>query len=256
MISPPSDLTTQDGLSVLWHALCQDTASRILVIAPDDRILEANLGSEEYFGMTRARMVGTPLPLIVSRQHEKFTRDWLVSTRAAVGTSGETHRYFIVARGRHWANHTHALSWNGTPGCLLILSQVVGTPTPVGELMRRCTLLPDRDTALGDLATLSDRELEVAMLVSSGLTDLEVANSLHRSLRTIHSHRNAVGRKLGLARRTEVAQLMISRGLVASVESHPARRSFFNVPNGLAMSLSSMVASPAAERIVSPALAG
>lgn len=72
------------------------------------------------------------------------------------------------------------------------------------------------------------------MLISGGLTDSEVAKSLHRSLRTVHSHRLTIGRKMGLKRRSEVASMMVQRGLVACMPEHlKPVTSFLVVTNGV-----------------------
>lgn len=72
------------------------------------------------------------------------------------------------------------------------------------------------------------------MLISGGLTDSEVAKSLHRSLRTVHSHRLTIGRKMGLKRRSEVATMMVQRGLVACMPEHVKPvTSFLIVTNGV-----------------------
>jgi ATP/maltotriose-dependent transcriptional regulator MalT len=77
------------------------------------------------------------------------------------------------------------------------------------ELIGRCEgartpLLAERDEAGG----LTEREWEVATLVARGLTDREVAERLHVSVRTVHSHLHHTYRKLGISGRDELAQLL------------------------------------------------
>lgn len=52
---------------------------------------------------------------------------------------------------------------------------------------------------------LSDRELEVALLARSGLTNREIANRLYLSVRTVENHMYRTLRKLGIANRAELA---------------------------------------------------
>jgi len=54
------------------------------------------------------------------------------------------------------------------------------------------------------LARLSDRELEVFLMVGRGLTVQEIAERLHRSKKTIHSHRQNMKEKLNLSSNTEL----------------------------------------------------
>ncbi len=56
-----------------------------------------------------------------------------------------------------------------------------------------------------DPAALSDRELEVALLARSGLTNREIANRLYLSVRTVENHMYRTLRKLGLSSRAELA---------------------------------------------------
>ncbi|MDP6542704.1 MAG: response regulator transcription factor [Phycisphaerae bacterium] len=52
--------------------------------------------------------------------------------------------------------------------------------------------------------TLSDRELEVFELIGSGLTTRDIAGKLHRSGKTIESHREHIKSKLGLDNANEL----------------------------------------------------
>ncbi len=58
---------------------------------------------------------------------------------------------------------------------------------------------------------LSPRELEVAELVSGGLSNPEIAQRLFISRRTVESHVASAIRKLGAANRTQIATLAVSR---------------------------------------------
>ena len=52
--------------------------------------------------------------------------------------------------------------------------------------------------------TLSDREMEVFELIGGGLTTREIAERLHRSVKTIESHREHIKTKLGLQNANEL----------------------------------------------------
>jgi len=60
---------------------------------------------------------------------------------------------------------------------------------------------------------LTDREREVLALIAEGLTVPEIARRLHRSRKTIESHRLSLGRKLGVNNRVKLARLAIQAGL-------------------------------------------
>lgn len=73
-----------------------------------------------------------------------------------------------------------------------------------------------------DLDSLTPREKEILGLIGQGLPSQEIANRLHRSLKTIQSHRLAIGRKLGLHNRVELARLAIRHGLAPLSSPSPA----------------------------------
>lgn len=58
--------------------------------------------------------------------------------------------------------------------------------------------------------TLSDRELEVFELIGRGHSTREIADSLHRSVKTIESHRENIKDKLALANAHELVQRAVA----------------------------------------------
>ena len=217
-----------------WHALLFDVACRVLVISAHGKVLSVNQGALEYFGLAHDQIVNQQLTDLYPAEIREHVSAWL-SRALNNDPIGQTpvHEHHIF-RGHHWAMRGRRTTWEDGQPCVLCVGQVVDQPTPLPQLLQRATRLSDRTAALGELAVLSDRELEVAMLISGGLTDSEVAKSLHRSLRTVHSHRLTIGRKMGLKRRSEVATMMVQRGLVACMPEHVKPvTSFLIVTNGV-----------------------
>jgi DNA-binding CsgD family transcriptional regulator len=64
------------------------------------------------------------------------------------------------------------------------------------------------------IAQLSKRELEVLALLGKGMSVPQVAEVLHRSARTVESHRLSIGKKLGVRNRSELTRFAIRAGLV------------------------------------------
>ena len=58
---------------------------------------------------------------------------------------------------------------------------------------------------VSSLAKLTDRELEVMRLIGSGLGTTEIAEALHRSNKTVETHRASLKTKLGLRSGAELA---------------------------------------------------
>jgi DNA-binding CsgD family transcriptional regulator len=68
-----------------------------------------------------------------------------------------------------------------------------------------------RPAAVGDLAKLSQREIEVANLVSLGISDKEIARRLGIAFPTVRTHLSNVFRKVGVDNRVQLATHMAER---------------------------------------------
>jgi DNA-binding CsgD family transcriptional regulator len=66
----------------------------------------------------------------------------------------------------------------------------------------------------GPLESLTSRELQILTLIACGMTTAQIAKRLHRSTKTIEWHRVALGNKLGVANRVELARIALGLGLV------------------------------------------
>lgn len=66
---------------------------------------------------------------------------------------------------------------------------------------------------LGALGVLTPRELEVFVLLGTGISAPEAAARLHRSPKTIERHKSAIGRKLGASTMVGIATLATKSGI-------------------------------------------
>jgi len=64
------------------------------------------------------------------------------------------------------------------------------------------------------LSTLTDREYEIALLVSRGLSVHEIAENLCVATDTVVSHKKRIFRKAGVHRAVELVRWMLTNGLV------------------------------------------
>lgn len=69
------------------------------------------------------------------------------------------------------------------------------------------------------LAELSDREREVARLLSLGYTNQEIAKLLYVSVRTAEAHRAHIMRKLRLSTRAELVRWALAHGLIGEQDA-------------------------------------
>ncbi|MEH3033254.1 MAG: response regulator transcription factor [Aeromicrobium erythreum] len=89
------------------------------------------------------------------------------------------------------------------------------SPTVTQQLIRQVTdASPDRRGAEAErrVARLTDRELDVALAVGAGLSNAEIATSLHLSLATVKAHVSHLFDKLEATNRVQVAITMHDAG--------------------------------------------
>jgi DNA-binding NarL/FixJ family response regulator len=88
-------------------------------------------------------------------------------------------------------------------------------PTVTRRLLDRFAhTLPGEEKPPPELATLTERELEVLKLLAGGLSNAELAERLFLSKTTVKSHISSVLRKLGLRDRVQAVVLAYEAGLV------------------------------------------
>jgi len=71
------------------------------------------------------------------------------------------------------------------------------------------------------LESLTAREREVLGLIGRGMSLPQIARQLHRSQKTVESHRLSLGRKLEASNRVELARIAITAGLAPLTENTP-----------------------------------
>jgi DNA-binding NarL/FixJ family response regulator len=62
---------------------------------------------------------------------------------------------------------------------------------------------------------LTTREREVLQLLAEGMTVKEIASQLHRSIKTIHTHRKQIMEKLGIHSIAELTKYALREGLTS-----------------------------------------
>lgn len=74
-------------------------------------------------------------------------------------------------------------------------------------------LANEASTPKGDFNSLSDRETQVMMRLSKGMSLSEISSDLHISITTVSTYRTRVLEKLGLKSNAEITRYVIERGL-------------------------------------------
>ncbi len=85
-------------------------------------------------------------------------------------------------------------------------------PTIAARLMREITQI---STPIKDSEPLTEREVEVLRLIARGLSNQEIASSLHVSERTVTTHISNILDKLHLANRTQATLYALRKGIAS-----------------------------------------
>jgi DNA-binding NarL/FixJ family response regulator len=75
-------------------------------------------------------------------------------------------------------------------------------------------MLSDKPSASKIVGDLSNRELEVLQLIVDGFTNMEIADKLFISNRTVDTHRRNLLQKLNVRNTAELVKFALKNGLV------------------------------------------
>ncbi len=197
----------------MWEALAWDMDRPVIVVNESGRIVFANGAAAQH--------VGLPSGLALNGKHmeelvpPEYARERLSVVREVAAT-GQTIALEGMTRGRWRRSVFRPVGSNGdNQRCVMAVLVPVprnsngAVASETGYEVRRAKI-----DDFGPLATLSEREMEVLRLIAEGKTTAEIAKALHRSVKTVEWHRVALGTKLGVQNRVELARIAIRAGLV------------------------------------------
>lgn len=145
-----------------------------------------------------------------------FPREWIeerLRIIRRVAETGEGAALREVWRGRQFIATFRAVPGEvGEAAEVLVISRPV-EGTDVAKLPDGVHRIESAFVELGELASLTPRELVVLALLGQGLTLKEIAAKLHRSFKTVDNHRSSIGRKLHQTDRLMLAKLAAQAGL-------------------------------------------
>lgn len=200
---------------IAWRALCEDTPCNVVLMDAEQYILEANAGACRSFSKTVEQLRGRRIFEFYPADLHAEWNAWASTILTSDGRDTVSRMMRFILDGRHWCAVGRPARLNDGRMSILCTMCIMGEPTELSAMLERLRKVSDRRASLGDLAHLSDRELEVAMLIASGYSDSDIATTICRSLRTVHAHRRMLGRKMGVERRPEISRQMCARGLIA-----------------------------------------
>ncbi|MFI4881188.1 MAG: LuxR C-terminal-related transcriptional regulator [Phycisphaerales bacterium JB064] len=241
----PSRMLTA-ALQAMWRAMNEDARIGVKLLDSEGRVIALNACAAKLLNISHRAATGKKIADLYPPVHRPMVAreiDAIVNHgRMVCGDGPVCHSTYLLWGYRResstrllCAGDAHGMvePTNGfTPGHdpsevlgILRTCKIADDPVNPSEIIGLVQGSNDRDALLGELVVLSDRELEVAMLIATGMTDAEIAELLCRSLRTVHAHRRSIGAKLrdqfGVKSRSDLAREMAQRGLIAAV---PAKR--------------------------------
>lgn len=194
---------------VLWAALCEDCGAACLVVSGGGIIQSASRMAVELLAGGPGDYAGRPITELLG--------DSVASERAAmieeVAASGRASSIDGMVRGRMVRMTARPLAARAPGGMVLIVAR------PISEDESRRPGSPTRRAHtddMGQLETLTTRELDILRHIGRGLSTPAIAQKLGRSVKTVEWHRVSLGEKLGVSNRVELARIAISCGLVGS----------------------------------------
>ncbi|MEM1027862.1 MAG: LuxR C-terminal-related transcriptional regulator [Planctomycetota bacterium] len=218
------DASDLQAHGAVWAALASEPVTGVSVITAEGRIVYLNEQAAEIFlgpKVNVADAAGRTLeelypPEFADERHRLVQR---------VINNDQPVLFRAIWRGHQHLSWIYPIHLNDKPAGELVAGTV--NQTKVLVITRRTA----GDTAdailtsagiervdadvidLGELDLLSPRELVVVALLGRGLSLKETARTLHRSVRTIETQRDSIGRKLKLADRGALIKLVQRVGL-------------------------------------------
>lgn len=155
--------------------------------------------------------------------------DGVAATRALLGTSGPPPTRVLVLTTFHLDEYVAEAIRAGASGFLLkdatgdqlveavrvvASGEAMLAPSVTRRLLEGLAGGPERTDGEEIRALLSTREIDVLLLVSRGLSNIEIAGSLHLAETTVKSHVQSILAKLGVRDRLQAAVAAYESGLV------------------------------------------
>jgi len=196
-------------MDTIWASLTEDAALPLWVVDGSGNVEYASRAAVQEFANGNrivGRSVGELLPAEMAQE-----RLLLI---ARVAATGRPLMMTEMLRGR-WSR-TVMRRLAGPPVIRVLITSRMGgnagdMPRP-DEIERYEIVVPKLHDA-GPFGCLTAREIEVLALIGEGLSTNEIANRLGRTAKTVEWHRCALGKKLNVTTKIELAQLANEAGL-------------------------------------------
>lgn len=208
------------GVEAVWASLTTEPNTGVSIVDAEGRILYLNAQAAAIFLGDRLKTedaLGRDLGEVLS---PAFAVERLAAIRRVID-SGRPILFRAIWKGfQHfsWIHPLHDRDDDGASiGRVLVITRRLGggeaEPLVGGQDIERV----DAEVIdLGQLEVLTPRELVVMALLGAGMSVKEAAGRLHRSVKTVETHRENIGRKLQVRDRAELITLARHAGLTVT----------------------------------------
>ena len=207
----------KDGLdSELWDTFTADPTTGVALLSVEGEILYINETSARIFFNENK----DPNEIIGKTVFELgFPQEWArerVELFEKIRDTGESVLLRTIWHGKQqfsWMSLIHHDEDDSRDRILVITRRIAAGEESKHLLEGEHEVFQSNIMCLGELKSLTPREVEVLALLGQGMTIKEIAAALFRSVKTIENHRESIGRKLKKTRGIELAMIAQSAGL-------------------------------------------
>ncbi len=201
----------------IFNVLSQEPGTGVAVLDRDGVVLYINETSLRIFFATPPQIddvIGKDLIQL------GFPKEWADERIRLIREIEETGKEMILRtiwQGKQQFSWMRSLgNEDGEPFRVLVVTRRVGAGGEAGLLLdSEMSVVESEVAGLGELCVLTKRELEVLALIGQGLTAKEIAELMHRSVKTVENHRISLGAKLQKSNKVELALIAREAGLTA-----------------------------------------
>ncbi len=200
-------------LHSMWASLVEDSSGAVEMITTGGQVVFAN----DYAVLFHAK--GLQRQPLVGRVLKEFLPEAIADERLRLiqeaCLSGKPMAIEGMLRGRLVRTVYRPLPQrHGTGQCVLAVTRTCTEQASNRMGTSRMTVRRAKFHDYGELSRLTAREMEILKLIGIGLSTSEIAAKLGRSVKTIEWHRVALGEKMGITNRVELARIAIAAGIV------------------------------------------
>lgn len=199
----------------IWDALVSDPGTGVAVLDTDGRVLYANDTMAGLFvNVTAEQAVGKTMAEILPADFASERLEYIRQT-------AEKGRPLLIKstwKGRRIRSAVHPIPGDGGgTSKLLVISRPIASEDEFKRMDGEFDVVEAKVTDMGDLSSLTPREIEVLALIGQGLSIKQIAELLNRSPKTIENHRHSLGIKLETTNRVQLARIAYEAGLTTSM---------------------------------------